>query len=158
MMGTKKVNDAIIDFVQDGVFKAAEAYSTIKLCENSFKEIILEVMHEFKDWGDFEPDLKDYDFRLAPRPGLGGWMAVIIRGRKKSDQSVRELELSYSSSPKLYVAWRNEPKFFTYDWNIKEFECEKTWSSVLGFKPEIGKDFDIKERYTTLLKELLRFV
>ena len=157
-MTAKKVNDEIMNFVHDGIFKAAEAYNTIKLFENSYKEILLEVLHDFNDWGDFEPDLKNYDFRLSPRPGLGAWMCIIIRGRKKSDQSIREFELSYNSFPKLYAAWRNEPKFFTYDAHVKEFECEKSWASILSFMPEHETDFNIKEKYATLLKELLRFV
>ena len=154
----KKVNEEIIQFVKDGVFRAGEAYNSIKLFEDSMKSIWYEVLNEFKEWGDFDPNLKNTKFNHSNRPYLGEWMVVIVQGNKRSDNIQRDFQLEFNLTPGLCAAWRNEPKFFEYDGKVKTIECENTWSSVLCFKPNRDEEFDIKERYTTLMKELLRYV
>lgn len=154
----KKVNKELVDFVREGIIKAGDAYNTIILFEDSLKSIWKEVISEFNEWGDFEPDFKSIKFIHSNRPHLGSWMVMIVRGSKKSDKQVREFELGYTKKSRLYAAWRNDPKFFDYDNKVESLECNNTWSSVLSFSIDENDVFDVKEKYTILLKELLRYL
>ncbi|MFC1671293.1 hypothetical protein ACFL20_12950 [Spirochaetota bacterium] len=154
----KKVNKELLSFVKEGFFKAGEAYATIRLFEESLHAIWRELLHEFKDWGDFKPDLKNIRFNHSNRPYLGDWMVVFVNGIKISDGKQREFQLEYGTHPQLRAAWRNDPKFFDYDAKNKEIEYESSWSGVLYHTPESAENLDIKKMYKTLLKEILRFV
>jgi len=155
-----RLNVETLNFVKEGVFKASVAYETIRYFENSLIAIWNEALNEATCWNLFSPDLKKIKYSYGLRPAnFGKWMVGIITGKKLDGNVQREFEIGFSAmpSPRFYVAWKNEPKYFEYDNKVEEIQFDNSWATILYKEPLENDDFDIKAIYKTLIEELIRY-